>query len=160
MGIYEKCKNALGSKWEEFLDMYMNTARNDPRIKAEWRKACNVEKDEDIDYSNPIVLVSWELCDLRNMRLIYKGRHREEFLNKLPEGAREVYFMPMEDGSTFLDLEKPEVFRALMGNFKKTVKKLLKKLRKEGKVTDKELQKVKREVDKINMDQHSLTDED
>lgn len=160
MGIYEKLKKALGNKWEDFLDFYATTSRNDPTIKAEWREACNVERDEDIDYSNPIVLISWELCDLRNMRLIYKGRHREEFLNRLPEGAREFYFIPMEDGGSFLDLEKPKVFKTLMGNFKKTMWKAVKKLRKEGKIDNKDLRRIREEAEKINMDEDTLTDED
>lgn len=160
MGTYEKIKNSLGNRWDEFLDFYAATTRNDPKIKAEWREACHVERDEDIDYSNPIVIISWELCDLRNIKLIYKGRHREKFLSKLPEGVRDFYFIPMEDGGSFLDLEKPKVFKTLMGNFKKSLRKTVKKLKKEGKINDKDLRKMCEEIDKINTEEDLLTDED
>lgn len=160
MGLYEKLKNTLGNKWEEFLDMYAAACRNDPIIKAEWREACLVEKDEDVDFTNPTVLISWELCDLRNMRLIYKGRHRDEFLNKLPEYARTYYYKPMVDGSTFQDLEKPEVFRALMGNFKKMMGKAVKKLRKEGKVNHSDFRRILDEANTTEPPETKLTDED
>ena len=162
MGIYEKCKRVLGDRWEEFLDTYMAVARSDPAIKAEWREACGVQTDEEIDYNNPIVEISYNLCDIRNMRLIYKGRHREEFLEKLSPEARIVYFEPMEDGSSFLDMEKPHVFKALMRNMRKSISKFFKKLLKDGKIKKSDFRKAEAEARSITISENEtdLTEED
>lgn len=163
MGLYERCKRALGQRWDNFLDFYMATARNDARLKAEWREACSVSRDEDIDYDNPVVRLSYDLCDIRNLKLIYKGRHREEFLSRYPPEYREVYFMRFEDGSSISDWEHPSVFKSMMHNLRKTISKFYKKLKKEGKISKKELAEAEEEARKIAREEYNeniLTDED
>lgn len=163
MGLWERCKKALGERWENFLDFYMATARADPRIKAEWREVCGVSKDEDIDYDNPVVRLTYDLCDIRNLKMIYKGRHREEFLSQYPPEYRDYYFKRWEDGSSISDWEKPHVFKAMMHNVRKTITKFYKKLRKEGKISKKDLEKAEaeaRKIDRSSYDEDILTDED
>lgn len=160
VGLYEKCKKALGNKWEEFLDFYASTCRADPRIKAEWREACGVKTNDEIDYNNPVVEISYQLCDLRNMKLIYKGRHREEFLEKLSPEARIAYFQPFDDGGSFLDCEHPSVFKGLMHNLRKSLSKYYRKLRKEGKISNQDIRRIERESSSLNFDDESLTSED
>lgn len=163
MGLYERCKKALGTKWDEFLDFYMATARADPRIKAEWREACGVATNEEIDYDNPVVRMTYDLCDIRNLKMIYKGRHREEFLSQYPPEYREVYFKRFEDGSSISDFEHPRVFKGMMHNVRKTITKFYKKLRKEGKISKKDLERAEaeaRKIDRSSYDEDILTDED
>lgn len=163
MGLYERCKRALGQRWDNFLDFYMATARNDARLKAEWREACAVSRDEDIDYDNPVVRMTYDLCDIRNLKMIYKGRHREEFLARYPPEYREYYFMRFEDGSSISDMEHPSVFKAMMRNVRKTITKFYRKLRKDGKISKKELEEAEaeaRKIDRSSYDENILTDED
>lgn len=71
--------------------------------------------------------------------------------------------MRFEDGSSISDWEHPSVFKSMMHNLRKTISKFYKKLKKEGKISKKELAEAEEEARKIAREEYNeniLTDED
>ena len=52
-----------------------------------WMKICGVDKEEDIDFSNPVVSTEWLLCDPVIQRELIQGR-RDNVLAQMTEVQR------------------------------------------------------------------------
>ena len=124
------------SRWtKEQRDAMTARARAQRRYTMRWR-IMSGGPDHDINLDNPQVRIEWELCDIENLRLVYKGRHRDEFLNKLPPECRAVYFEKDPDGKTYAsEVESPAFFLGLLRGMgilirgdKKSIEQLLKEL--------------------------------
>lgn len=89
-----------------------------------------------INYQDPQIEIEYQLSDVENLRLVYKGRHRDEFLAKLSPDAQKMYFERDPDGKTYQEtVENPRFFAGflrgigilLRGN-EKEIEQLLKEL--------------------------------
>lgn len=89
-----------------------------------------------INYQDPQIEIEYQLSDIDNLRLVYKGRHRDEFLAKLSPDAQKMYFEKDPDGKTYQEtVEDPKFFRGFLSGIgilvrgdKKEIEKLLKEL--------------------------------
>ena len=98
------------SKWtqEQRDDM---TAKARAQYMRRWAIMSGGSVDSPINYDDPQIKLEWELCDVDNLRLIYKGRHRDEFLAKLSPECRALYFEKDDNGQSYQEtLEKPGFF--------------------------------------------------
>lgn len=97
-----------------------------------------------INYEDPQIEIEYQLSDIENLRLVYKGRHRDEFLSKLSPDAQKMYFERDPDGKTYQEtVEDPKFFRGFLqgiGIFirgdEKQIKQLLEELDEQNKEGD------------------------
>ena len=99
------------SEWSQARrDAITMRARSSARYIARWR-IMSGGPDCEIDFNNPQIRLEWELCDIDNLRLIYKGRHTSEFLDHLPPECRTLYYQKDPDGKTYAEtVENPRFF--------------------------------------------------
>lgn len=117
MGIVQATKE----KTNELVDTAFNntTAKAYEKYYARWRAICEVETNEEIDYKNPQVEIESKLCDPRNLKLIRKGRHTEEFLYLLSsDEARALYYEKDENGQSYADLENARVLSQVINGIR------------------------------------------
>lgn len=117
-------------KWgEEWNARITARARSNPKYTTRWRI---MSGRQDIDLNNPQVRIEWELCDIQNAKLVYKGRHTEEFLQKLPPECKKMYYAVDSEGHSYAEMvENPKFFMGLlkgMGILKRGNKKEIEKL--------------------------------
>lgn len=120
MQIIDRIKAGY-QEFKEVTDERIDNALNNATVEAykkyypRWRKICGVDSNDLIDYSNPYVELESKLCDMRNLRLIKKGVHRDEFLELLSDEARDIYLNEVdEDGNKYTDLEHPRILRSMI----------------------------------------------
>lgn len=141
-GTRPRGARARFSRWTQEQRDTM-TARARASYMQRWR-IMSGGLDHEIDYNNPQIELEFMLCDVDNIRLVYKGRHRDEFLAKLSPGAKDMYFTADPDGKTYAEyVEKPAFIRGLLramgvmirGNDRE-IEKLLKELDEQNKAID------------------------
>lgn len=124
------------SRWTQSQrDNMTMHARTRPRNVVRWR-IMSGGPDHEIDLNQPQVRLEWELCDIDNLRLVYRGRHTDEFLNKLPPECRTLYYEKDPDGKTYAEtVENPRFFAGFLKGIgilvkgdKKAVEQLLKEI--------------------------------
>lgn len=103
------------SRWTQSQrDAMTARARTRPRYVARWRLMSG-GPDCEIDLNNPQVRLEWELCDIENLRLVYKGRRTSEFLSQLPPECRALYYEKDPDGKTYAEtVENPRFFMGFL----------------------------------------------
>lgn len=129
------------SRWTQSQrDAMTARARSSARYTARWR-IMSGGPDHEIDLNNPQVRLEWELCDVDNLRMVYKGRRTSEFLSTLPPECRALYYEKDPDGKTYAEtVEKPQFFIGFLkalgilrrGN-KKEIEDLLKEIEEQEK---------------------------
>lgn len=109
---------------DEALDKAWYKAMNNPRHLTRWKQACNVSHPSKIDYTVPLVELESQLCDIRKLKMIRKGKHRDEFLALLSPEAQDLYLNAVDgDGHRYTDLEDPSVLRSMIAGMKARWKK-------------------------------------
>lgn len=84
-----------------------------------WMGICEVSTIDEIDYKNPYVELESKLCDVRNLKMIRNGAHRDDFLQLLSEDAQRIYLNECgEDGQRYTDLEHPRVLKSMVKRIK------------------------------------------
>lgn len=114
---YESFKEKQDDRIDRALDNATAEAykKNYPR----WRAICDISTNDDIDFKNPYVELESKLCDVRNLKMIRKGLHRDDFLKLLSDEAKKIYLEEVgEDGSRYTDLENPRVLRSMIKRIK------------------------------------------
>lgn len=112
---------ATKEKYDNALDTAFNntTACAYEQYYPRWRAICEVDTNDEIDYTNPQVDIESKLCDPRNLKMIRKGRHTEDFLKLLSsDEARALYYEKDENGKSYADLEDSRVFRQIINGIK------------------------------------------
>lgn len=116
-GWFTRKKEQFADKREEALDKAWYQART--KYHARWMEMSGCNHPNMINYDIPTIELEVALCDVRNLRLIRKGRHRDEFLATLSPEARKVYSEAVDgDGNRYTDLENPKVLRSMITGIK------------------------------------------
>lgn len=107
--VTEKSENALDRARYEASKKY----------HRRWMIISGCNHPNMIDYSIPQIELEYALCDMVNIKLIRKGKRREEFLAQLSPEAQGLYLNAVdEDGNRYTDLENPHVLRSLIAGIK------------------------------------------
>ena len=117
-GIIQAVKDHMN----DLLDQTFNNATLEAYKKyyPRWCKICEVETIEEIDYTNPYVEIESKLCDVRNLKMIRKGRHTEDFLKLLSsDEARKLYYAKDENGDSYSDLEHPKIMSSFIAGIRR-----------------------------------------
>lgn len=123
-GLLQRTKDKINDKVDNALNQAYLKAISEPKFQAEWRRLSKVTRNEDIDYTIPRIELETKLCDLRNLRLIRKGRHRDEFLAILSPEAQEIYLHGRDSaGTPYMQLEHPSVLKSMVHKLKARWKK-------------------------------------
>lgn len=116
-GWLARKKDQFTDKREEALDKAWWEARK--KYQSRWMQISNTNHPNRIDYDNPIIELEVSLCDVRNLRLIRKGRHVDEFLATLTPEAQDLYLNGADNlGAPYRDLENPKVLRSMIAGIK------------------------------------------
>lgn len=119
-----RTKETISNKVDDALDKAYQKAVTNPKYLAEWRRLSKVTKNEDIDYTIPRIELESKLCDIRNLKLIRKGRNRDKFLEILSPDAQDLYLNGRDSaGSKYTELESPHVMRSVIVNLRSRWKK-------------------------------------
>lgn len=114
---YESFKEKQDDRIDRALDNA--TAEAYKKYYPRWCKICGVQTVADIDFKNPYVELESKLCDVRNLKMIRKGLHRDDFLKLLSDEAKKIYLEEVdEDGNRYTDLEHPRVLRSMIKRIK------------------------------------------
>lgn len=114
---YESVKDSYDEKIDNALDNATIEAYK--KYYPRWRAICDVSTNDDIDFKNPYVELESKLCDVRNLKMIRKGLHRDDFLKLLSDEAKKIYLEETdEDGNRYTDLENPRVLRSMIKRIK------------------------------------------
>lgn len=123
-GLIERTKESMANKVDDALDRAYHKAITNPKYLAEWRRLSKVTRNEDIDYTIPQIELETKLCDIRNLKLIRKGKRRDEFLAILSPEAQELYLYGRDSaGSKYTELESPHTMRSIIVNLRSRWKK-------------------------------------
>lgn len=123
-GLIARAKERTAERVDDALDRAYQKAVTNPRYLAEWRRLSKVTRNEDIDYTIPQIELETKLCDIRNLKLIRKGAHRDEFLAILSPEAQELYLNGRDSaGSKYTDLESPSVLKSIIKSLRARWKK-------------------------------------
>ena len=118
-GIISRTKERIEDKTDQVLNNAYTRAISNPGFLAEWRRISGVSRNEDIDYTIPRIELETKLCDIRNLKLIRKGKHRDEFLSILSSEAQEIYLNGCDSsGHRYIELEHPSVLKSLVSRMK------------------------------------------
>ena len=98
-----------------------------------WERYSGCNHHNLIHWDDPQISLEAKLCDPRNLRLIKKGKHREEFFAILSEEEKHIYLtMCDEDGHRYTDLEDGGLLKSIIAGIKQKWKE------KRGKMTPEE----------------------
>lgn len=123
-GLIARAKERTAERMDCALDNVYQKAVTNPRYLAEWRRLSKVTRNEDIDYTIPQIELETKLCDIRNLKLIRKGAHRDEFLAILSPEAQDLYLNGRDSaGSRYTELEHPSVLKSLVKSLRARWKK-------------------------------------
>ena len=123
-GLIARAKEKVEDKTDQVLNNAYYRAINHPQYLAEWRRISKVTRNEDIDYTIPQIELETKLCDIRNLKLIRKGRHRDEFLATLSPEAQELYLNGRDSaGTKYMELEHPSVLKSFVSQIRAKWKK-------------------------------------
>lgn len=101
-----------------------------------WERYSGCNHHNLIHWDDPQISLEAKLCDPRNLRLIRKGKRRDEFFAILSEEEKHIYLtMCDEDGHRYTDLEDGGVLRGMISGIKQAWKD-----RRKGKMTPEEEQ--------------------
>lgn len=81
MGVIAKIRDKADDKIDSVLDLA--TAKAYEGYYDRWREICGVEDNHDIDWNLPCIEIERLLCDPRNLKMIKKGKHTDDFLKML-----------------------------------------------------------------------------
>lgn len=88
------------------------TAQAHRKYYKRWMELSYCHTPNLIKWDDPQISLEAKLCDPRNLRLIRKGRHREEFLAILTDEEKDLYLNFVgSDGIRYTDLEDPHILR-------------------------------------------------
>jgi len=88
------------------------TAQAHRKYYKRWMELSYCHTPNLIKWDDPQISLEAKLCDPRNLRLIRKGRHREEFLAILTDEEKDLYLNFVgSDGVRYTDLEDPHILR-------------------------------------------------
>lgn len=124
MQIIDRLKTGYESfkeKQDDRLDRALDNATQEcyKHYYKRWVEICEVSTIDEIDYKNPYVELESKLCDVRNLKLIRNGVHRDDFLQLLSEDAQRIYLNECdEDGNKYTDLEHPRVLKSMVKRIK------------------------------------------
>lgn len=124
----EKLARAFDDLTQRSMDQVTLKARAEQLPR--WAAICGVTEYTDIDYSNPVVSLEFQLCDPEVLRGLQNPTRRAEFLSQLTEDERRIYYegfwMPSYEGEVrtepiipYSALENPEINK---GTAKKAIK--------------------------------------
>ena len=103
-------KRKINDKVDDALDM--TTAQAHKKYYKRWMELSYCHTPNLIKWGDPQISLEAKLCDPRNLRLIRKGRHREEFLAILTDEEKDLYLnFEGYDGFRYTDLEEPHILR-------------------------------------------------
>lgn len=123
-GLLERAKERVNNRVDDALDRAYQKAITNPRYLAEWRRLSKTTRNEEIDYTIPRIELETKLCDIRNLKLIRKGAHRDDFLAILSPEAQEIYLNGRDsEGSRYTDLESPSVLKSIVKSLRARWKK-------------------------------------
>ena len=112
-----KKKQQINDKIDDALDNA--TAKAQYKYYPRWMELsfCNTPKL--IKWDDPQISLEAKLCDPRNLRLIRKGRHRDEFLEILTDEEKDLYLNFVGyDNKRYMDLEDPKILRDTLKGIK------------------------------------------
>lgn len=110
-------KEAYTNRVNDALDSATFEAHK--KFYPRWMRYSGCNHPNLIHWDNPQISLEAKLCDPRNLRLIRKGRHREEFFEILSEEERDIYLnMCDEDGHRYTDLEDGGLLRSIIAGVK------------------------------------------
>lgn len=123
-GWLARQKKKVQDKVDDALDKAWSKTMSHPIHQNRWVAACNVHHPSQIDYSVPVVELEAQLCDIRKLALIRKGKRRDEFLALLSPEAQDIYLHKTDaHGNRYTDLEEPSVLKSVIKGMKKKWKK-------------------------------------
>lgn len=123
--VYNKVQDALDQAQQKAVEHYIKN-----RYFMEL-SGCN--HPNFIKWDDPQISLTCKLCDIRNLKLIRKGKHRDEFLAILTDEERDLYLNHVGyDGVRYTDLEDGSVLSDMV----KGIKEMWKESRKKGKQDD------------------------
>ena len=118
-GFFARQKEKVEIRVDTALDNAWQKALKNPRHQQRWMTACGVTSADQIDYTVPLVELESQLCDIRKLKMIKNGKHRDEFLELLSPEAKYLYLNSCDErGNRYTDLENPHVLRSMVANIK------------------------------------------
>ena len=112
-----KRKQDVRDKVEDALDKA--TAENQRKHYKRWMEGSNCHTPRFIKWDDPQISLECKLCDPRNLKLIRKGRHREEFFKICSPEEIDIYLNAVGlNGEKYTDLEDPHIIRDLIKGVK------------------------------------------
>lgn len=90
LNLNAKAKRKIADAFENGCDDA--AMRNRQEHLQDWARICGVTRFADIDYSNPIVSLEWQLCDPKILKGLQDPEKRKVFLDGLTEAERHIYY--------------------------------------------------------------------
>ena len=118
-------KQAIRDKVDDALDNA--TAQAQYKHYKRWMEGSGCNTPRFIKWDDPQISLEAKLCDPRNLRLIRKGRHRDEFFSICSEEEIDIYLNRVgENGERYTDLEDPHILRDMVRGVKQAWRDLKK----------------------------------
>ena len=128
-GVNDKVQDAMDKAQAEAMKKYI------PR----WMELSGCNHPNLIHWDDPQITLEYKLCDLRNLKLIRKGKHTDQFLELLTPEERDIYLnLEGYDGKKYTDLEDG----ALLIELVKGTRERWKQARGKGEITPEEEQAI------------------
>lgn len=114
-------KQDVRNKIDDALDMA--TAQAQKKYYPRWMELSFCNTPNLIKWDDPQISLEAKLCDIRNLRLIRKGKRRDEFLAILTDEEKDLYlnFVGYDD-KRYMDLEDPHILRDTIGGVKQAIR--------------------------------------
>lgn len=81
MGVISKIRDSADDKIDTAFNLA--TAEVMRNYYPRWCEISEVENPDNIDYTIPCIELESKLCDPRNLKMIRRGKHTQEFLERL-----------------------------------------------------------------------------
>lgn len=114
-------KQDVRNKIDDALDMA--TAQAQKKYYPRWMELSFCNTPNLIKWDDPQISLEAKLCDIRNLRLIRKGKRRDEFLAILTDEEKDLYLNFVGyDNKRYMDLEDPHILRDTIGGVKQAIR--------------------------------------
>lgn len=114
-------KQGVRNKIDDALDMA--TAQAQKKYYPRWMELSFCNTPNLIKWDDPQISLEAKLCDIRNLRLIKKGKRRDEFLAILTDEEKDLYLNFVGyDNKRYMDLEDPHILRDTIGGVKQAIR--------------------------------------
>lgn len=110
-------KDRINDKVEDALDRV--TYENQKKHYKRWMEGSYCHTPKLIKWDDPQISLEVKLCDPRNLRLIKKGRHRDEFFKICSPEEIDIYLNRTgPNGERYTDLEDPHFLKDMIHGVK------------------------------------------